>query len=282
MREELLTELGNGFFIDPEYASQLDTLDLTSLEAFFDTSHGKQLVKPGLGIHRSRSAIALPRMDIKAYLKCYVDPPRLRQIKYWLQHRAIAPTAWYDHYNASVLAKAGIRTPTTIAYGFEMDGWFEKRSFILSLEVPGASLEKTLPPYCKDLSDHSRGRKKKFIAALAAFIRKFHDTGFRHRDLYLCHIFYNEPEFYLIDLTRCFIPYMLKQRYAVKDIAQLYFSAPGSVFSSTDRMRFILAYTGRTRLDAHSRKLARSILTKVESMTYHNRRHGKIAPYESL
>ena len=282
MHEELLTELGHNFFIDPEYASQLDTLGLKSLEAFFDTSHGQQLIKPGLGIHRSRSAIALPRMDIKAYLKRYSNPPKLRQIKNWLQHRTIAPTAWYDHHNASALAKAGIRTPTSIAYGFEMDGKFEKRSFILSLEVPGASLEKTLPPYCKDLTEHSRERKKKFVAALATFVRKFHATGFRHRDLYLCHIFYNEPEFYLIDLTRCFIPYMFKQRYAVKDLAQLYFSAPGSVFSATDRMRFILAYTGRTRLDARSKKLARAIITKVESMACHNRRHGKIAPYESL
>jgi len=69
---------------------------------------------------------------------------------------------------------------------------------------------------------------RKFIGRAANFIRRFHDTGFRHRDLYFCHIFYNDnDEFYLIDLARVFKPLFLCERFRIKDIAQIHYSAPG-------------------------------------------------------
>jgi len=281
MHESTLTELAPKFFIDPEYASQLASLGLTTTENFFNTSMGQKLTKSTIGAHRERIAISLPRVQRRAYLKRYVKTPLKRQIKSWIMHRCIAPTAFYDHYNAVRLALAGINTPTTIAYGFEKDGFFEKRSFILSLEVPGNSLEKALPPYCRDMSQHSSKRKNEFISKLAKFARKFHDTGFRHRDFYLCHIFYNEPEFYLIDLTRCFEPKFAKWHYTVKDLAQLYFSAPGSVFAAKDRMRFLLAYLGDKKLDKAGKRLARAVLIKAADMAMHDHRHGRTAPFET-
>ena len=93
--------------------------------------------------------------------------------------------------------------------------------------------------------------KKELINALADLVRKFHETGYFHRDLYFAHIFLGENgEFYLIDLQRTFKPKFSAFRYRVKDIAQLYYSAPGKYFSRADRLRFYLRYTGKTRLTA--------------------------------
>ncbi len=78
--------------------------------------------------------------------------------------------------------------------------------------------------------------KRNFLERLAAFIKKFHETGYRHRDLYLAHIFYGDSgEFYLIDLARAFKPRLFEERYRVKDLAQLYYSAPKRYFTMCDR-----------------------------------------------
>ena len=68
---------------------------------------------------------------------------------------------------------------------------------------------------------------------------RFHDTGFRHCDLYFSHIFLGEGgKLYLIDLQRVFKPVLFKERFRVKDIAQLYYSAEAKYFSRSDRLHF--------------------------------------------
>ena len=115
---------------------------------------------------------------------------------------------------------------------------------------------------------------------LAAFVRKFHETNYRHRDLYFAHIFLdNAANFHLIDLARAFKPNLLSRRFQVKDIAQLYYSAPGKYFSKTDRLRFYLAYTGRTRLSGKDKAFIRNVINKAKRMARHDIKHGRVVPY---
>ena len=124
--------------------------------------------------------------------------------------------------------------------------------------------------------------RRDFIRRLAAFIRKFHDTNYRHRDLYLCHIFYSDDgRFYLIDLARVFKPVLLAERFRVKDIAQIYYSAPGGHFSGTDRLRFYFALTGRSKLNIKDKVFICKVINKAKQIARRDIKHGRDVPFEN-
>ena len=123
--------------------------------------------------------------------------------------------------------------------------------------------------------------RKNFIESLAAFVRKFHDTGFRHRDLYLCHIFCSsQGQFTLIDLNRVFKPIVFSQKYLIKDLAQLYYSAPGKIFTKTNRLRFFLAYLQKNRLSKKDKIVIKKIKSKSQRMAKHDKKHSRTPPFE--
>ncbi|MHC4105705.1 MAG: lipopolysaccharide kinase InaA family protein, partial [Planctomycetota bacterium] len=125
--------------------------------------------------------------------------------------------------------------------------------------------------------------RRNFIAQLASFIRKFHDTDYRHRDLYLSHIFYSDSGiFYLIDLARAFKPIIRGRRFRIKDIAQLYYSAPAMYFSRTDRLRFYLNYIGfEDKLTSKDKTFIHRVIKKARRMARHDIKHGREVPFES-
>jgi heptose I phosphotransferase len=151
-------------------------------------------------------------------------------------------------------------------------------------KIPDAeSLERKLPD-CFGLSNTAENLKlrREFIHKLAQFTRKFHQTGLRHRDLYFSHIFHSrDGSFYLIDLQRVFKPVILARRFRIKDIAQLYYSAPGRHFSSTDRLRFYLSYSGKKTLDHSDKTFIRNVTKKTKQIARHDTRHGRAVPFEN-
>jgi len=176
-----------------------------------------------------------------------------------------------DHQPAEDLRRLGINTPQTIAFGEDWQGLFEKRSFIITEKIPdSSSLEEKLPE-----------NRENFIENLAAFVRKFHDTGFRHRDLYLCHIFCNlQGQFTLIDLNRVFKPLFFSQKYLIKDLTQLYYSAPSDSVTKMDRLRFFLAYLQKDKLSRQDKILIKKIKSKANQMAKHDKNHNRTAPFE--
>jgi hypothetical protein len=177
-----------------------------------------------------------------------------------------------------------INTPRTVCCGEQWGSLLEKRSFIITEKIPEAeSLERKLPDCFKEQAEGKYLKlRRDFIARLADFVKKFHQTKYRHRDLYFAHIFHNdEGKFYLIDLARAFRPIVLKRRFQIKDIAQLYYSAPGRYFSKTDRLRFYLHYAGRDKLVNEDKIFVRKVLNKSERMARHDRKHGREVPFEN-
>jgi hypothetical protein len=65
----------------------------------------------------------------------------------------------------------------------------------------------------------------------------------------------------------------------VKDLAQLYYSAPAKRFSRTDRLRFYLAYAGRRGLLPHDRTFLRAVVRKANQMARHSAKHGVPIPF---
>ncbi len=186
-----------------------------------------------------------------------------------------------ERETADRLAAAGINTPHTVACGEQWRTVFEDRSFLMTEQVGDSrSLESQLPLcFQGSPTPEKRRTRRDFIRRLASFIRRFHATGYRHRDLYLSHVFCSdEGEFCLIDLARAFRP-VLRRRFQIKDIAQLHYSVPAESFTRADRLRFYLAYVNRRRLLRRDKAFIRKVIRKACRMAHHNRKRGTPIPF---
>ncbi|HEW78924.1 MAG TPA: lipopolysaccharide heptosyltransferase II [Phycisphaerales bacterium] len=283
VKQELI-EISKSFFIDADYKTAFDETALTSIDAVFSFNTGKNLVKNNLSRHRSRLQFEINSPPATLFLKRYDSPPIFTQLKNWLCHRKRASLGFFDFEPTEKLAAAGINTPKTISYGQQWGILFERKSFSITEKIPCAeSLERKLPD-CFNAPPTIENLKlrRNFIARSAAFVKKFHQTNYCHRDLYFSHIFYsNSGKFYLIDLSRVFKPTVFTERFRIKDITQVYYSAPGRYFSKTDRLRFYLGYAGHNKLSRKDKGFIRKVKRKAKRMAKHDIKHGRPVPFAS-
>jgi hypothetical protein len=99
--------------------------------------------------------------------------------------------------------------------------------------------------------------KRLLIKKVAEIARQLHSNGINHRDFYLCHFRLQlplEPEFiawqthlrlYLMDLHRAQMRRRTPQRWIIKDIGSLYFSAMDIGLTQRDLLRFMSRYEGQ-------------------------------------
>jgi heptosyltransferase-2 len=275
-------KISNSFFIDSNHKAALGELGITSIDTVFSFNDAHNLTKDNLPKHRSRLRFEINSPPAVLFLKRYDYPPILTQIRNWLSARRRISCGLFAFEPTIKLTAAGINTPKIVSYGEQWGIFFEKRSFIITEKISDAeSLERRLPG-CFNAPHTVENLKlrRNFIAQSAAFIKKFHGTNYRHRDLYFSHVFYdNNRRFYLIDLARTFKPALFAERFQIKDIAQLYYSAPGRYFSRTDRLRFYLGYTGRSRLTGKDKVFIRKVINKARQMARHDIKHGRAVPF---
>ncbi|MCK4999640.1 MAG: hypothetical protein KAS23_08895, partial [Anaerohalosphaera sp.] len=126
------TEISSGFFLDTEYVAALESVGLTSLDTVFAFTSGESLIKNSLAKFRARICFEIPLIGKRFYLKRYDKPPMKIQIKNWLGHGNHKCTSDYDRLPSEILSDVSINTPKVIAYGSQWNGFFEKRSFIIT------------------------------------------------------------------------------------------------------------------------------------------------------
>jgi len=285
-------ETSDSIFIDPDYQTPLSNLGLTSIDGVFSFNAAKNLVKDSLARYRSRLQLEINSpfrhktggQATTLFLKRYDKPPVLTQLKNWLSHRRRKSCSLIEFEQISELAAAGINTPKIVSYGQQWGTFFEKRSFIITEKIPNAeSLERRLPVFFTGPATLENLKlRRAFIARLAGFVKRFHETDYRHRDLYFSHIFYSDSgDFYLIDLARAFKPILRHRRFQIKDIAQLFYSAPTKYFSNTYRLRFYLNYVGRDRLTNKDKIFIRNVVNKAQRMARHDLKHSRSVPFVS-
>jgi len=279
-------EASESFFVDAEYKTALSKIGLTSIDAVFSFDTAKNLTKSNLAPFRSRLQFEVEGPESQSpttlFLKRYENPPIHVQLKNWLAHRKLTSCASCEFEPTRELPITGINTPKVIAYGEQWSGLFEKRSFMITEKIPDAeALERQLPDYFNaPTTPQNLKQRRYFIIQLAAFVRKFHQTGYRHRDLYFSHIFHDSNGvFHLIDLARAFRPALLRRRFQIKDIAQIHYSAPAEYFFRSDRLRFYLAYTAQRKLTTSDKAFIREVLAKANRMARHDRKHGRDVPF---
>ncbi len=153
------------------------------------------------------------------------------------------------------LQKLGVETMTAVAWGSR--GWNPARrhSFIITEALEHTvSLEDYCAPWAKQRPPFAI--KLRLLSALARISRTVHSNGVCHRDYYICHFLLHEserfsagdirePRLSLIDLHRALISEKLPQRWIIKDVAGLYFSALHIGLNRHDFMRFVKIYSGK-------------------------------------
>ena len=281
MRLDGFIEISKGFWVLEEYAESFKAARLGSMEQVRDFNAGEILDKKGLASFRKRIRFELNEKIL--YLKLYNRAPIKIQLRNWIDHRERKTLAQFDMGPADIFSRAEIKTPKTVAYGKISNGIFETASLIVTENIDDAKpLEKTLPPFFDDTNiEYDISKQKNFVKELGLFAKRFHDLGLRHRDFYLCHIFWGqEAGFYLIDLQRVFKP-ILSQRFRIKDIAQLFYSSPASVYSKTMKLRCYLAYAGKNGLDNADKKFIAKVFAKAQKMKRHDIKKSRAIPFEN-
>jgi hypothetical protein len=286
MARQEFVETAESFFVDPDYEAALAKLGLTCTDAVFSFNAAKNLSKDNLARFRSRLQFEIDSpgapQPTPVFLKRYDCPPVLVQLRNWLSACGRKSCGSLEFASANRLAAAGINTPKTISYGEQWSALLEKKSFIITEKIPEAeSLERKLPDCFNGQATAEKLRlRRDFIAQLARFIKKFHETNYRHRDLYFSHIFYSDDGgFYLIDLARAFRPVVRSRRFQIKDVAQICYSAPGRHFSNTDRLRFYVGYAGLSKLTGKDKIFIRKVINRARRMARHDIKHGREVPF---
>ena len=135
---------------------------------------------------------------------------------------------------------------------------------------------------CDKLSDLLADSKKsptpplalrQISVRVANLARTMHSAGLHHQDFYLGHLMQSQknPEaIYIIDLGRVHKQTHLSQRWIIKDLAQLNFSA--STVPLFQRLRFLREYLGRPLTDKDRHLMAR-IQLKTNAIARHSRKN---------
>lgn len=147
------------------------------------------------------------------------------------------------------LQELNLATMNAVAFG--QRGWnpARKESFIVTEELENTI---SLEDYCKqwESSPPDQLTKRKLIEKVASIASTMHNNGICHRDFYLCHFLLHKdadtfPKLSLIDLHRALIRQNLAQRWKVKDVAGLFYSAKTIVLTRRDLLRFMRHYHGK-------------------------------------
>jgi heptose I phosphotransferase len=160
------------------------------------------------------------------------------------------------------LIRHNIGTAQPVAFGQQKIFGTVVRSFVMTEEIAGGEPADVV---CRKLDFIER---RKFAREIGALTRRFHESGFVHKDFYLGHIFVvagknGERQLRVIDLQRVIRPTFFKTRWRIKDLGALTYSASNSGMSKTDLMRIFKTFLENRKLDAKEKRLARKIARRV-------------------
>ncbi|MFK8069232.1 MAG: lipopolysaccharide core heptose(I) kinase RfaP [Gammaproteobacteria bacterium] len=175
-------------------------------------------------------------------------------IKNLIQLRRPVISAKNEWRAIKFLQQQQIQTMSIAAYGEQGINPAKKLSFLvtddltdtMSLEHLGKQWQERSPTFTS---------KNILIKKLASIAKKMHENGLNHRDFYLCHflldqsfsdhnIIEEKTLLFLIDLHRAEIRKKTPERWIIKDLGSLYFSAMEVPLTQRDIFRFMKTYTG--------------------------------------
>ena len=170
--------------------------------------------------------------------------------------------------NAGILARLGLPIARPIAWGEQRDRWGRLRqAFVVTGFLPDAlTLEDFIQRHCPAAGRPESGRlRADLMRQVAGFVARMHAGGFCHRDLFVRNILVSwtapdAPCLWFIDCPRGGRPALAgwRRQWRISDLASLDKGAAG-LLRRSERVRFLLLYLGKTRLDAGARELIRAV-----------------------
>ena len=291
--ERFSTVDGGRLRVNEAFRPTLQAAGLSTLDALM-AFEGGETYRVGPGRRTVRAELADPAGGTRVlYIKRHDRVPWQTKIRRMLSLGEPISVAEHEARHIVRLIDAGIPTVRCAAVGWEFtNGGRGERSCLVTEELAGAVQADV---YCeRQFGNARRGGEKtaarrRWIRALARLARRFHASGFVHRDLYLCHVLVrpvgaDDCVLHLIDLQRMMrFRRGVPGRWIVKDLATLVFSSWPSpatfvrseVFTNTDRMRFAREYFGTDRLSAAQKTLVRRAVRKARRIDLHERRRSQ-------
>ncbi len=240
------------FFTAKEWQGRLPGLD--SVAAVFALREGEIITKTG-----TTEVRRVGRLFIKKY---WVTHPN--QILSGATRGAVFGKSKVrrEFENLVWLRAHGFDAPAPVAYGEERRAGCLVRSCLISEAAPGAQgldaivrSQAQSKAECRPHAPPQSASLRGLLQTLADHVRRLHDAGFFHRDLFWRNILVAGDRFYLIDAHKG--GYRRGSR--AQDLATLDAPAP-AFFRRTERLRFLLRYLQRERLTPADKRLAREIL----------------------
>ncbi len=195
-----------------------------------------------------------------------------------LQGRAPVLGAANEFEAARKLTALGVDTLTPVAFGERGANPAARYSFLITEDLSGTV---DLEALCATWPQQppARALKQALLRRVANVSRVMHGNGINHRDYYLCHFLLDpatvgEPPLesdlrcYLIDLHRAQMRAATPQRWRIKDLAGLFFSAMDIGLTRRDLLRFIELYSGMSWRESLQRdaKLWRAVAARAAAM----------------
>lgn len=204
------------------------------------------------------------------YLKRHLPPPWKEYVKPLLRLTRPILGARNEWHAIIQFHKVGIETMIPVAVGER-----GRTSFLLTESIDGCQKLSQWMENSRRSNDTSADHlTASMVDRVAQVARTMHAAGLHHQDFYLTHLMVPDDDpcrkLYVIDLGRACRRKRLSQRWIVKDLAQLNYSA-GSL-SQNDRRRFLECYLDRALQDS-DRPFVRRIERKTEAIARHSRKN---------
>jgi len=277
-----LRKLGR-MFVDRRIIPWLQRAGINGFDDVFRYEGGDRLDKPGLAPHKQRIRMVLTNDKGRKrtlYLKRFNRPPLMDQLRRIRECGLRSSSGWREMHFIKRLSQLGIPTPRGLAFGQWMKGILEDRSFGITGEIKGESLEKLSEGILAGTASVPTWvDRREIIRQLALIAARLHRHGLFHRDLYLCHVFLCRNAdggivLRLIDLARMIERKKgANRRWQIKDLAALDYSAPTGLVTRADRLRFLYDYSGETPRDANRKTRLRDIIQSVNVRVRKMARH---------
>lgn len=178
--------------------------------------------------------------------------------------------ALHEWHALQQLRAGGFNTAVPIAAGQSRAAGVVTRSFLMTAEIAGG-----VAAHRHVLTLNAQQRRA-LVKQMAAWTARFHGAGFAHKDFYLSHIFVvppetgGEPDLFCIDLQRLARPRFLRERWRIKDLAQLGYTAQLAGATRSDLLCFYRACEQRRRLTPADKQFIRRVLARIRRL--HGRR----------
>ena len=205
---------------------------------------------------RGRRTVRVVLDGTPYFLKFHWGVGWLEILKNWLAGKRPVLGAENEYRACRHLERFGLNAPRVAAFAAAAGNPAARRSLILCDELTGfMSLEDVVDGWEDSPSDPAARRR--LVLGVAGFVRRLHEAGVVHRDLYLCHLLLRadawtagKVELAVLDLHRARILSPVPHYWRKRDLAALLFSALDAPVHRNAWLRFVRVYSGRPLRDA--------------------------------